>query len=57
MRIALLGKKTRTETVDIKRMLSPEQQQLFDQVFRRGWRVLFPDAQVTAVGVLGGGGE
>jgi RNA polymerase sigma factor (sigma-70 family) len=52
-----LGKKTRTESVDIKRMLSPEQQQLFDQAFGDDGVLLFSYAQVTAVGVLGGGGE
>ena len=52
-----LGKNTRTETVDIKRMLSPEQQQLFDQAFGEDGVLLFSYAQVTAVGVLGGGGE
>lgn len=52
-----LGKKTRTETAEIKAMLSPEQQQLFAQAFGDDGVLLFSYAQVTAVGVLGGRGE
>ena len=49
-----LGKNTRTETDEIKAMLSPEQMLLFDQVFGDDGVLLFSYAQVTAVGVLGG---
>jgi predicted DNA-binding protein YlxM (UPF0122 family) len=52
-----LGKNTRTEAGEIKAMLSPDQQQLFDQAFGEDGVLLFSYAQVTAVGVLGGGGE
>lgn len=52
-----LGKNTRTETAEIIPMLTIEQQQLFAQTFGADGVLLFSYAQVTAVGVLGGGGE
>jgi hypothetical protein len=52
-----IGKHTRIETAEIKAMLSPEQQHLFDQAFGEDGVLLFSYAQVTAVGVLGGDGE
>jgi len=52
-----LGKNTRTEAGEIMAMLSPEQQQMFAQTFGADGVLLFSYAQVTAVGVLGGGGE
>jgi RNA polymerase sigma-70 factor (ECF subfamily) len=52
-----LGKNTRTEATEIMAMLSPEQQQMFALTFGADGVVLFSYAQVTAVGVLGGGGE
>jgi hypothetical protein len=50
-----LGKNTRTETAEIKAMLSPEQMLWFDQAFGDDGVLLFSYAQLTAVGVLGGG--
>ena len=50
-----LGKNTRTEAAEILEILSPEQLQLFVQTFGADGVLLFSYAQVTAVGVLGGG--
>jgi RNA polymerase sigma factor (sigma-70 family) len=50
-----LGKNTRTEAHEIMAMLTPEQQQLFALTFGADGVLLFSYAQVTAVGVLGGG--
>jgi RNA polymerase sigma-70 factor (ECF subfamily) len=50
-----IGKNTRTEAAEIMAMLSFEQQGLFAQTFGADGVLLFSYAQVTAVGILGGG--
>jgi RNA polymerase sigma-70 factor (ECF subfamily) len=50
-----MGKNTHTEADEIMAMLTPEQMLLFEQTFGADGVLLFSYAQVTAVGVLGGG--
>ena len=48
-----LAQATQTEANDIKAMLSPEQRQLFDQVYGADGVLLFSYPKVVALGVIG----
>ena len=51
--LKILGQTTETEAAEIKAMLSPAQQQLFDQAYEADGAILFSYPQTVALGQLG----